>query len=194
KISALGESLEFRLGLPGEHNAMNACAAIAVAAALGRDLKKAVASLAEVSLPGNRLRIWENVVEGVMVLDDSYNANPASMSAAFSTLRSLAGDARRIVVLGDMFELGKNAATLHHDVGVDAAKSGADLILALGGHAKDIVSGARDAGALSEAFDSIEPLITKLRAELCSGDWLLLKGSRGMRMERVREALQEGKA
>jgi UDP-N-acetylmuramoyl-tripeptide--D-alanyl-D-alanine ligase len=112
------------------------------------------------------------------------------MRAAFRTLAELAGPARRVAVLGDMFELGRDAAALHRAVGEAAAASGVTWLLALGPHAAETAAGARAAGAAAEACADLEALLGVLDAGLRPGDWLLIKGSRGMRMERVVQHLE----
>jgi UDP-N-acetylmuramoyl-tripeptide--D-alanyl-D-alanine ligase len=92
---------------------------------------------------------------------------------------------RRIAVLGDMFELGESTADLHYEVGRAAALSGVAWIAALGEQGGRVAAGAAEAGARSNCFASLDDLLTALDAELRVDDWVLVKGSRGMRMERV---------
>jgi UDP-N-acetylmuramoyl-tripeptide--D-alanyl-D-alanine ligase len=125
------------------------------------------------------------------LLDDTYNANPASMAAALEALGARATQGKRIAVLGDMLELGPDSAALHRAVGAQASERGVDAVFAYGAHACDIISGARDAGiSQAEAFDSHEAIADALVLSAAPGDSILLKGSRGMRMERVAEYLE----
>ena len=188
-LDVAGASVHAEIPLVGAHNAANAAAAIAVAYALGVSPHDAALSMRQTQIPGSRLRILRGVgPHNVSILDDTYNANPQSMIASFATLAQLAPKgARRIAVVGDMFELGDTAPQLHREVGEAAAKSGAAWVLALGPNASATAEGARKAGARGDAYDSIEALNAALDSDLKSGDWLAVKGSRGMKMERVVE-------
>lgn len=132
-------------------------------------------------------RFKETLFQGVHVLDDSYNANPASMKASLEALRDYPGQ-RRIAVLGDMFELGKTAEVLHADVGSFAASLSIDFLLSLGGHSGIMAESARQAG-LEQAFTcaSHQEAAAWLQNNTAAGDVVLLKGSRGMKMETVLE-------
>ena len=124
---------------------------------------------------------------GVTVLNDAYNANPASMAAALHTLRA-SGGRRRLAALGEMRELGREAAHAHHELGAAAAAAGLDALFLLGPHAEAVRAGAETAG-----LDSARIVVATTHAELAShlraycrpGDLLLLKGSRGAAMEEV---------
>jgi UDP-N-acetylmuramoyl-tripeptide--D-alanyl-D-alanine ligase len=183
-FEVLGRKLHADLPLVGPHNAMNAAAAVAGAAAMGVDPEVAVAALTSVSVPGGRLRAVEVATTGIHLIDDTYNANPASMRAAFTAVAQLA-KGRYVAVLGDMLELGPTSPALHHEVGRAAAAAGISWILALGEHAAQIAAGARESGANATHFESLDGLIRALDLGLERGDWVLVKGSRGMRMERV---------
>jgi UDP-N-acetylmuramoyl-tripeptide--D-alanyl-D-alanine ligase len=185
-----GIETAFELPLTGAHNAMNAAGAAAAAWALGIGPAEIAAGFSRVSIPGGRLRILPG---DITVLDDTYNANPASMEAAFAALAQIARG-RRVAVLGDMFELGEQASRLHREVGAAAGESGAAEVLALGDHAGEVAAGAREAGAGAEAFANLDALLAALDGSLRSGDWVLVKGSRGMRMERVVEHLHGERA
>lgn len=187
-----GRPVEVELPVLGTHNAMNAAGAAAAAMALGVDRDEIASGLLRAEVPGGRLRILRDARPGVHVVDDTYNANPASMRAAFAVLGEIA-DGRRVAVLGDMFELGEEAAALHREVGESAATSGVAWVLALGPNAEQTASGARDAGAEAAAFDDAEALERALELGLRPGDWLVVKGSRGMRMERIVEYVTGGK-
>ena len=125
------------------------------------------------------------------VLSDVYNANPASMAAALEALRDHPGGGARIAVLGEMRELGKASAALHQELGAAAAARGADRVLALGEHAADIVDGARAAGIpLAETFADHAAAAAAVFGAAAPGDVVLVKGSRGIRMELFTEALK----
>jgi UDP-N-acetylmuramoyl-tripeptide--D-alanyl-D-alanine ligase len=129
---------------------------------------------------------------GIHIIDDTYNANPASMKAALTTLNTMRSGARGIFVAGDMLELGEQAATLHAKVGSLAAQSGIIRLYADGNFADSVISGARRAGmpAANTITGSREDIINDLIDWLQPGDWVLVKGSRGMAMEKVVEGLK----
>ena len=178
-----GELLACKLPLVGRHNGLNAAAALAVALALDIDARAAARSMETVSPPASRLQVIKT--KRWHLLDDTYNANPGSMQAAFSALADLAGSNRRVAVLGDMFELGETAPALHEEVGRAAASSGIDWIVGMGELAPHTVAGAASQGARAAAFGTLDGLLAALEAGLRPGDWVLVKGSRAMRMERV---------
>ena len=194
-VLAIGNrEVEASLALVGEHNAANAAAAAAAALALGCTDREIVAGLAEVRPVGRRLRV-EKLASGVTLVDDCYNANPLSMSAALKTLGELArgGGGRAVAVLGDMLELGVDEEALHRALGTAAARSGLALYVAFGPRSRAAAEAARDAGLAADAVietEDVSALAATLRAWLAPGDVLLVKGSRGMKLERLVEALQ----
>lgn len=167
------------LQVPGEHNARNALAAIAAAIALNVPQSSIVAGLSGFGGVAGRLQRKAGR-NGAMLIDDTYNANPASMRAAIGVLAQQPG--RRIFVLGDMGELGENAATFHDELGVEARRAGIDSLYALGRFSR----GAVDAfGAGAVHFERIEDLYAALDRQLAADVTVLVKGSRFMKMERV---------
>lgn len=191
QLRVAGRLLRGSLPLLGHHNALNAAGALAAAMALGVAPERALAAMAEVRLPGGRLRLLRLQSPRVQVLDDGYNANPGSMAAALRTVAELAreGGGRVLAALGEMRELGPTGPVLHAELGALAARSGVARLFALGSEAGAMADAARAAGGAADAFADVEPLVAALQAELRDGDWLLVKGSRGMRMERVLQAL-----
>jgi UDP-N-acetylmuramoyl-tripeptide--D-alanyl-D-alanine ligase len=183
--------LEVSLALVGEHNAANAAAAAAAAVALGATDREIVEGLADVRPVGRRLRV-ERLPSGVTLVDDCYNANPLSMSAALATLRELAaaGGGRAVAALGDMLELGAEERNLHRALGEQVARAGVALYAAFGPRSRDAAEAARAAGA-PEVFhtEDADVLAAHLRGRLAPGDVLLVKGSRGMHLERLVLAL-----
>jgi UDP-N-acetylmuramoyl-tripeptide--D-alanyl-D-alanine ligase len=126
------------------------------------------------------------------LIDDTYNANPSSTEAACRLLSDWKCDGRRILVLGDMLELGAESATWHTRVGQAVARLGIDGLIAVGRYAADLVAGARTEGMRSEQLaqcDDQEVVAAVLDCWIESGDVVLVKGSRSMRMERVVEQL-----
>ena len=128
---------------------------------------------------------------GYYVIDDSYNANPASMRAAMETIKELKGHRSAFLVLGDMYELGEQAAGMHHAVGRWAAESGADMLLAVGEYAEAMAEGAIGGGMAKKKVmtGTKEQVVAALKAAARSGDWILVKGSRAMTMETVVAAI-----
>jgi len=184
--------LEVRLSLVGLHNCLNAAAAAAAAVALGCSDQEIARGLGEVRPVGRRLRLAP-LASGALLLDDCYNANPASMTAALRTLAELAsrGGGRALAVLGDMLELGPAEAEAHRALGAEAAAVVRGLA-AFGPRSRLTAEGARAAGLPAADLvhaEEIAPLAVWVRERLAPGDVLLVKGSRGMRLERLVEAL-----
>jgi UDP-N-acetylmuramoyl-tripeptide--D-alanyl-D-alanine ligase len=178
-ISHRGQTHTVRLSFLGEHNALNATGAFALALALGYSPEECVRGLEKARPYARRL----NVVDapgGVVVIDDCYNANPASMAAALETLRTLATGGRAFAVLGDMLELGPGEMDEHAQLGALAAGK-ADAIAFFGPRSSHGHARAKN----SAHFVEIEPLLGWLKPQLKQGDVVLVKGSRGMRLERV---------
>ncbi|MBT0653319.1 UDP-N-acetylmuramoyl-tripeptide--D-alanyl-D-alanine ligase [Geomobilimonas luticola] len=176
----------------GRHNIYNALAAAAAAVALGIGPEVIRKGLETFTPYDKRFKVEE--VDGVVLIDDSYNANPASMAAALVTLRELKEEGRAVAVLGDMLELGTDTGQSHQDVGRLAAGC-VDRLYLVGGMAEVVASGAVAAG-LAEEQIIVVPTQDKLIADLArgtlAGDVILVKGSRGMRMERVADAIRSG--
>jgi UDP-N-acetylmuramoyl-tripeptide--D-alanyl-D-alanine ligase len=178
----------------GRHNVANAVAAAAAASALAVPPAAIGAGLARF-LPFDR-RFRPEPVNGILLIDDSYNANPASMAAALLTLRDVRGDGRALAVLGDMLELGAEARKAHRDVGRLAATC-VDRLYLLGELAPEVAAGALEAGLEPEQVTigtDHEELLARLLRGRRAGDAVLVKGSRGMRMDRVAEGLRQALA
>ncbi len=187
-----GRSHPVRLSFLGEHNAVNACAAFAMGIALGCTPEQCVAGLEAARPWAHRLSLSE-APGGVSVIDDCYNANPASMSAALATLREVAKGRRTVAVLGDMLELGAQELALHRALGEEAIRSGVQVLVAFGPRSRETFAAAT--GALrGEAFHQADTTqvagaVDFLKGHLRAGDVVLVKGSRGMKLERVVDAL-----
>lgn len=174
------------LPVPGRHNVQNALAAAAAAWSLGVPSADIAAGLASFRPCPGRMELVE-LPDDILILEDSYNANPLSMRAALDALYDLGRPGRRLAILGDMLELGPTARELHHEVGALVAER-ADWLLTLGELSREIAAGAIAAGLPRERVfcaDTAEALSARLRELLKPGDRLLVKGSRGMRMERI---------
>jgi UDP-N-acetylmuramoyl-tripeptide--D-alanyl-D-alanine ligase len=179
------------LQVPGIHNARNALAATAAAVALNVPLEMIAAGLEKFGGVAGRLQ--RKIARcGAVLIDDTYNANPASLSAAISVLAQSGAEnpgGKRVLVFGDMGELGDNAAALHADVGNEAKRSGIDALYALGELSSHAV---REFGRGARHFGCIEDLQKALEKELDANATVLVKGSRFMRMERVVQYLEGG--
>jgi UDP-N-acetylmuramyl pentapeptide synthase len=188
RYAVRGTPVIARLPLAGLHNARNGAAALAVAAAAGVSPLAAAAEMEKVTLPPHRAAPLP--AGGRTILDDCYNANPASMSAALAAVVAAAGEGNAFAVLGDMRELGPEAEERHRELGAEAAQQLAGLI-AVGDLAATVVAGARAAGlARAEVAPSPEAAATAVAAWTAPGDWILVKASRGMRLERTVDALR----
>ena len=162
----LAEALRVRL--PGRHNVSNALIALACATNLGVAEDVCLAALAGFSLPGGRWRVVER--EGVTYVDDTYNANPTSMIAALETFAALDVEGRRIAVIGDMFELGEQSATLHAEVKARAEELPLDRVILVG----ENMGGTSRERAKAELSEFVRP-----------GDAVLLKASHGMHLDEL---------
>ncbi|MGC4000614.1 MAG: UDP-N-acetylmuramoyl-tripeptide--D-alanyl-D-alanine ligase [Anaeromyxobacter sp.] len=181
-------------GLVGAHNAMNAAGAAAAAVALGCSDREIQRGLAAVVPVGRRLRL-ERLPSGVQLVDDCYNANPDSMGAALAVLRDLAAGSpggKAVAALGDMLELGSFEAEAHRALGEQAARAGLAALAAFGPRSRATAEAARAAG-LAEVFhtEDVEALTRWVRARLAPSDVLLVKASRGMKLERLVEGLRQ---
>ncbi|MDE1990325.1 MAG: UDP-N-acetylmuramoyl-tripeptide--D-alanyl-D-alanine ligase [Betaproteobacteria bacterium] len=176
-------TIQVRLGVPGRHSMANAVAAAAAAQALGIDALAIQAGLERFQGVPGRLQPRFSA-RGALVLDDTYNANPDSVAAAVAVLVARPG--RRILVLGDLGELGEGAAALHAEVGVRSREAGVDDCFTLGDLARET---SRAFGLQGRHFDSVEALVATLKPQLNADATVLVKGSRFMQMERVVEGL-----
>lgn len=176
----------FETRLEGRHGVRNLLAALAVARVFGlqpEELAPAVAAFEPPAMRGRRL-VWR----GITILDDSYNANPEAVCAMLETLRETPGR-RRIAVLGEMLELGRHSEELHRSVGRQAANA-ADIVIGVRGDARFLVEAAIEAGLPREVaffFEEPEQAGVHLRGLAREGDVVLVKASRGTRIERVLE-------
>jgi UDP-N-acetylmuramoyl-tripeptide--D-alanyl-D-alanine ligase len=182
---------QVRLHLIGQHNIANAVGAAAMAYSLGIDLAAIRRGLESVKPYSMRMQLgsWR----GIGIINDAYNANPASMVAAIKTLAEIKSHGERIAVLGDMFELGKQSPREHLRLGDQLAQARVDRAYLLGERALDVRRGALRGGMKSDQVivgESHSDIGQRLRAHVKRGDWLLIKGSRGMKMEAVLSELK----
>jgi UDP-N-acetylmuramoyl-tripeptide--D-alanyl-D-alanine ligase len=178
--------------LIGRHNVMNAIAALAAASVWGvgaDEAKRVFPTLTPADKRGEVVRFEE----GFSVINDSYNSSPTALSSLIELLASTPGYQRRILAAGEMLELGKSSAELHRECGRQAAGlRRVDWIFGVQGHAADFVRAAIEAGHPAERaqfFENSQQAARLLRTFVTRGDLLLLKGSRGTRMEKVLEAI-----
>ena len=186
-------SVRVRLPLPGAHMVSDALAAAAVGWATGVSLEATARGLAGAAMSGGRMEATE--AGGIRIVNDSYNANPASMAAALTAARSMAGDARCIAVLGYMAELGPVADAEHERVGALAAGLGVDVLIVVGEQARAIAMGARRAGMDHDRIqlcENVTQAVESVQRVARPGDLVLVKASRVARLERVVEALLRG--
>ena len=178
---------ELTLRLLGLHNASNAMAGLAVAIEAGVDLDAAAAALASLTAGDKRGELIE--IGGATVLNDSYNSNPEALR---SMIRTLAGRParRRVLVAGEMLELGEHGPALHATCGRAAAEAGLDLVVGVQGNAVHLASAACAAGVSALFLPNAEAAGLWLQQNLREGDVALVKGSRGVHLERAIEALK----
>ena len=176
----------------GLHNLYNAVCAAAAAHAQGislADIKSGLEKFTPVKM--------RSVVEKVgytYVINDTYNANPASMVAAIDALKTFRKGKRKFAVIGDMLELGENTIIAHRDLGIYIAGAGVDGLIAVGEFAGYVAEGAAEAGMnenMVRAFNDYPQTLEQIKEWIAEGDIILVKGSRGMRMERIVEGLKE---
>lgn len=193
----LGRRLGYRLGAPGRHWVMNSLAALAAVAAIGADLERAAATLADQQPPAGRGATERlTLPQGTITLiDESYNASPAAMRAAIAVLATHTPEAggRRIAVLGDMLELGETAAAEHGALGRRLAASPVDCVFAAGPEMPALVGHLRPEQRAGYAVDSAM-LAAEIVPALRAGDVVLVKGSLGIAMARVIRVLRAAAA
>lgn len=190
-LHIMGESTTVQLRIPGRHFVSNALAAAATAHSLGMSMEQIKAGLeAYTGVPG-RMELVR--LGGITILNDAYNANPVSMTAALTALSMLTPGNHRIAVLGDMLELGEQSRHYHKELGKTVAGLPIDYLFYTGEFSSDVREGALAAGMPGAHLflsDTLEALTDILQEKLCAGDALLLKGSRKMNMERVIDLLK----
>ena len=190
-----GKSREIYFPLLGRHNIYNALAAAAAAFALGIELdliEKGLSSFKPLDLHMQ----FSNFYNGIKIINDSYNASPLSVKSALETLAEVAQKNRKIAILGDMLELGEKADFYHREIGKEVAKLSIDTLITVGQGGKIIAQSSKEEGMAEERIFSFEKNEKKnLSKNLLSlakpGDFILLKGSREMKMEEILEFLQK---
>jgi UDP-N-acetylmuramoyl-tripeptide--D-alanyl-D-alanine ligase len=171
-----------KLALVGEHNILNGLAAVAVATERGLKPADAVAALATLAPSDKRGEVLQ--LGNITVINDCYNSNPKALHAMIDALAAMPAK-RRIVVAGEMLELGPGAKELHRTAGAHVAEKKIDVVLGVRGLAQAMVEGARHAGARGEFIDTPEKAGEWLARETRDGDVVLLKASRGVKLEKA---------
>ena len=184
------ETIGIDLKIPGTFMVSNALAAAAVGYKLGLSAKEIKAGLEDFKPIGQRMNILHTSA-GINLIDDTYNANLASMEAALKTLITLKKNNRGIFIVGDMFELGRHAEKMHKEIGVMASGFDVSMLYATGEFAEIVASGASGGGMKPKNIftGSKKEIIDDLTGRLRTNDWVLVKGSRGMGMEEIVEDL-----
>lgn len=178
------------LPLIGKHNVYNALAAAAAGHHFGLSAGQIAAQL-NTAVPSKMRGELLQLANGVTIIDDSYNSNPPALLLAVQAMAQAKGFTRRIVVAGEMLELGEQGAQMHRDCGQEIAAAGVEFVLGVRGLAQELVAGAHAAGLNNASFCATpEQAAEQLIAELKVGDLVLVKGSRGVRTERVVERLK----
>jgi UDP-N-acetylmuramoyl-tripeptide--D-alanyl-D-alanine ligase len=178
----------FTLRMLGEHNAANALAALAVALEAGVDLDAAVATLGTLTAGDKRGEVLN--IHGATLVNDCYNSNPEALRSMIRTLATRPATGRRILVAGEMLELGEQGPALHAACGQAAAEAGLDLVVGIRGNAEHLAAAACKHGVAALFLPDAEAAGAWLKTNLRPGDVVLVKGSRGVHLERAVEAAQ----
>lgn len=185
-VGNVGEPVTFPL--VGEHNIYNALAAAAAAMERGMSPSQAAAALSSVAPPDKRGQVLN--LSGATIINDSYNSNPRALEAMIDTLASMKAE-RRILVVGEMLELGPTAEALHRECGKHAAERKIDMVIGVRGMARAVAEAACGSGTQAQFVETPEQAGEWLARNLRPGDAVLLKASRGVKLERALEMLQE---
>ncbi|HET8970974.1 MAG TPA: UDP-N-acetylmuramoyl-tripeptide--D-alanyl-D-alanine ligase [Candidatus Nanopelagicales bacterium] len=191
-----GEPVRVQLGLSGRHQVANAVAAAALARALGVPAG-VIADRLPTARPRSRWRMeLTERADGVLIVNDAYNANPESMRAALDTVGAVVADRAGVgavgwAVLGDMLELGGSAAAEHRSLGGYAVRHGLTRVIAIGSFADEVVAGARAGGTAVSAVSATDSddAVRRVLADLAPGDVVLVKASRGLALDTVAAAI-----
>lgn len=183
------ESISVLIPIPGYHMVLNALAAAAVGLTMGLTMEQIRAGIEKLQSLGGRFHIIEK--GNMLIIDDCYNANPVSMKASLDVLKD--AEHRKVAILGDMFELGENAAELHASVGCHAAENEIDLLICVGDASRHMAEAAFQTGGCGEVLQvpTLAALLEVLPRLIQEDDTILVKASHGMHFEKVVERLQE---
>lgn len=187
-VASRGERQNVRLGLMGRHNVLNALAAVAVGLRSGMKLAACCAALEKMKPSAKRGEVIE--FRGARIVNDSYNSNPRALESMVDALMSVVAE-RRIVVAGEMLELGPEGGALHARCGEAMVQAGIDVVIGVSGLARRLVEAAQSGGVAVEFVETPEAAGEWLAANLRAGDVVLLKASRGVRLERALDMLKD---
>ncbi len=188
-----GDEAKVLMQLSGRHNVLNALAAAAVGFSFGMKAREIAEALGNIQPPAQRGEVL-HFKEGFTVINDSYNSNPAALFSMVKTLVDGSGknSGRKIVVAGEMLELGKSEREIHRETGRDLAASGIDFLIGVRGLAREMTEGAKENGLRETMFfENSDEAGQFLAGEIKPGDLVLIKGSRGVKTEKVIEKLLE---
>jgi UDP-N-acetylmuramoyl-tripeptide--D-alanyl-D-alanine ligase len=185
-VGSVGEPVTFPL--VGEHNIYNALAAAAAAMERGLTPSQAAVALSSIAPPDKRGQVLQ--IGGATIINDCYNSNPRALAAMIDTLASMKAE-RRILIVGEMLELGPTAEALHRESGKHAAEKKIDLVIGVRGMARAVAEAACGAGTQAQFVETPEQAGEWLAQNLRPGDAVLLKASRGVKLERALEMVQE---
>jgi UDP-N-acetylmuramoyl-tripeptide--D-alanyl-D-alanine ligase len=185
-VGSVGEPVTFPL--VGEHNIYNALAAAAAAMERGISPSQAAAALSSIAPPDKRGQVMH--LNGATIINDCYNSNPRALEAMIDTLASMKAE-RRILVVGEMLELGPTAEALHRECGKHAAEKKIDMVIGVRGMARAVAEAACGSGTQAQFVETPEQAGEWLARNLRSGDAVLLKASRGVKLERALDMLQD---
>lgn len=187
----IGNKSEYKLGMLGNHNAKNACYAISIAQEMKVPEEKIKKALEKVELTGMRFEKIEGK-NGSIIINDAYNASPTSMKASIEVVKEMNAYRRKILVLGDIFELGEKASDMHRSV-AEVITSEIEAVFTIGNHSKLITEEVEAANAdiTAKHFDEFPALTKTLEKYLQPESLVLLKASRGMKLEQLLEEIKK---
>ena len=191
-IFELNEHFKISLPVPGYHNITNCLASFAICKALGQDISRAKDAFSSFKLPS--MRIEQQRIGNITVINDAYNANPESVRAALQYLSEIEAAGRKVFVCGDMLELGNEAAQLHKEIGETVSHLNIDLLWTVGKYASEIAKAVKSSGTSERqviSFQNVSDITATEINELRENDIVLIKGSRGMHMENIIEKFKE---
>jgi UDP-N-acetylmuramoyl-tripeptide--D-alanyl-D-alanine ligase len=190
-VFTVNESFTINLPVLGKHNIYNALAAITLCNVIGIRIEDICEGFTDFKLPP--MRMERRIFGDIIAINDGYNSSPSSMSAALDEFSQLSAPGRRIFVCGDMLELGKDAERLHKEIGKRVASSRVDILWTVGPFSRYVAEGAIANGMSSEnvfSNDTSEETCSLVASQLKSKDTVLIKGSRGMKLERVSRQIE----
>ncbi len=186
EITIRNEEYKIHIPVPGIHNVYNSLAAIAVGNELKISMEQIIKGISQFTADKMRLNVMS--AKGLKIINDTYNASPSSMKAAIDVLKEIGAGKRKIAVLGDMLEMGEWAGKAHIEIGEYLIAQNIDYIFTVGEHGRNIAKGAQNSTTNINsilAFDNNDEVITVLKDFIKENDIILVKGSRGMKMEEI---------